>query len=104
MAVALQNSVQIPDSLQGWLQQCPSPETLKALLEEYVWMNTKTKCYECEEKYLRKDLRYDEASPIGDPNTLICQSCWHYWDEGSIHDPDYRPPPWPERLIRQKFS
>lgn len=90
----------ISPALAAWMSECPDFASFQAALQEYMWMNKKVGCYECGEKYFNKDLRYDEAGPCGDPSKLICRTCWEIWNEGTMGDPEYRPPPWPAKLDR----
>lgn len=95
----LQNlSTSLTPEITSWLKQCPNPEQFMHLIQTHQWLNTKVSCDECGEKRLRKDLRYNEANPCGDLSELICNVCWYFFDEGTVYDPDYRAPPWPEKL------
>lgn len=88
----------ISPEMRSWIVSCPDVAKFQAALQEYMFLNKDDECAECGEPYKTKDLRYDVACPCGDPENLICKNCWTMYDEGTMGDPSYRPPPWPERL------
>jgi hypothetical protein len=81
-----------------WMRACPNIAEFGALMIQYQWYNAKVYCYECGEKYKRSEMRFDEATPCGNPEALICRNCWDFYDQGTVGDPNYRPPKWPEKL------
>lgn len=102
-------------STTQWLQSCPDMDEFKKLMLKWKWTETTIGCHECGERLKRyvlvcmslqrirvscgrKEMRYDEASPCGDPTKLICKSCWTLWDQGTQGDPNYRPPAWSSQL------
>jgi hypothetical protein len=97
MAMVLLSSseVAVTGKFVDWLSMCPDFEMFKKLQREHLWLVTRIACFECGEIKARKNMRYDEASPIGDSTHLVCRGCWDFWSQGTMGDPDYRPPPWP---------
>jgi hypothetical protein len=92
------NSATITPQLAQWMRDCPDLALFQTAMKDYICLNTVTKCATCGEKYKTKDLRYDVADPCGDPLSLVCRNCWDLWNGGSLGDPQYRPPQWPETL------
>lgn len=89
--------------MMGWLENCPDPSGLVDLMEEWRWLAARVRCAGCGEKAVRVDLRYDIANPSGgDEGYLVCHDCWDGWQGGTVEDPNYRPPAWPETFHDQE--
>lgn len=85
------------EALRTWLTQCPNPEAMSLIVEKFMWLSKKVGCGLCGRAYPRKELRYDEASTSNcDPTSLICRNCWDSFNNGTVGNPSYRPPKWPE--------
>jgi hypothetical protein len=67
-------------------------------MQRYAWLRKKTDCGNCGEPFQRHEMRYDEANPCSDGSSLTCRICWDSLNEGTMGDPDYRPPLWPAMI------
>lgn len=69
-------------------------DRVAALFSIWKWMHGK--CCECGETYCNSDLRDDEA--YFESGNAICRNCWIAHDGGTIWNPEYKAPDWPETL------
>lgn len=97
----------LPQSVVDWLGACPEPAALSAALASWRASAKPTECASCEDKFPRAELRQDETAPFEQDGVLICRECWeasaaeyepHDAEAagGTVGDPDWRAPPWPE--------
>src|SRR5579872_4887662 len=98
MSLIIHDPATISQETKAWLSTCPNPEEFKQALQAYTWLSTVVPCAECGEDFARHELRRDEAGPCSDGQALICRGCWEQWEDGTVGDPDFRPPPFPAKL------
>ncbi len=103
LSLALQvDASELSAELASWLERCPNVERFADIIRECAWLNQDSCCAQCSEEYVRKDLRFDESTPCGNIDNLICRECWELFSDGTVWNPSYRPPHWIRSLAQWK--
>jgi hypothetical protein len=84
----------VAPAMRDWALQCPDAGQFAALLAARLVDASKMDCTQCGEESTIGDMRPDESYWCS--GELICRSCWEAYSSGSMGNPDFRPPPWPE--------
>lgn len=93
MEIALADA-QVTPAMRDWVLQCPDVNQFVTALAARMLDAAKMDCTQCGEEYTVGAMRPDESYWCS--GELICRSCWESYSGGSMCDPDFRPPPWPE--------
>ena len=88
--------LQEDSDLKKWAMDCPDPNKFAQIILRRLYLLGKQRCYECGEKFPRLELRPDVAYISS--GELICKSCWHFHDSGTLTRPDYKAPEWPKEF------